>query len=313
MNYRILGSLCVDGIEDLQGHRDRREGRILAALLLCPNRTVPVTDLVDLLWPEAPPATARQQVQNCTSALRRRAMRAGVRPPRALVGAYVLELDTDQLDALLFEQWVHEGRRARASNDLATAVDRLTAALGLWRGDVLGGNSMGAPFDAAVARLQELRLAAKEDLFDLALHMGMSETVLSDLIACAQENPLREKLTALLMRALAGSGRPAEAMDLFHTSRRMLVTNYGIEPSGVLTSAYAQILLADEPAGVRAAPFAVAASASAAPSRPGIAATADAARATEAVRAAMTQLELARNELQRALDTVSQHIRAIAV
>src|SRR6266516_3917082 len=70
MEFRVLGPLevRVDGRGlELGGLRQRR---VLATLLLSPNRTVSVSRLVEAAWDEDPPATARRQVQNRVAALR---------------------------------------------------------------------------------------------------------------------------------------------------------------------------------------------------------------------------------------------------
>ena len=292
-----MGPLSVSwGDEAPRTTRDRRETRILGALLLAPNRAVSVSDLVDVLWPSAPPATARQQLQNCASALCRRLRRAGLPPLSNVANGYQVDVAWKQLDATSFERYVQDAR-ALASTDPVAAASKFREALGLWRGQVLGGIAMG-PFDASVARLQELRLSALEEQFEIALKLGKTGAVVSDLIASVQENPLREKLAALLMRALAECGRPAEAVDLFHTTRRNLVDNYGIDPSPVLTSAYAQVLgyVGPEAKPAYAAPL----------SQPGWRDPA-ARHLREAVTAALTHLEMVRAELQQVLDASSGH------
>jgi ABC-2 type transport system ATP-binding protein len=48
----------------------RKQRLVLAALLLEPNRTVSTARLVDLTWPDSPPATARTAIQGRISRLR---------------------------------------------------------------------------------------------------------------------------------------------------------------------------------------------------------------------------------------------------
>ena len=69
MDYRILGPVALGGAPVNRP----RERKILAALLVA-GRPVSTGHLVDVLWPAAPPITARQQVQNCVSSPRGNAM-----------------------------------------------------------------------------------------------------------------------------------------------------------------------------------------------------------------------------------------------
>ena len=46
-----------------------------------------------------------------------------------------------------------------------------------------------------------------------------------------REHPYREPFRAALMRALYGSGRQAEALEVYRRTRALLVDELGIEPS----------------------------------------------------------------------------------
>jgi DNA-binding SARP family transcriptional activator len=71
VRYRILGPLSVtDGVRDVAvtAGRDRV---VLAMLLLSEGRIVGVDELIDAVWADDPPTTARGQLQTCVSRLRR--------------------------------------------------------------------------------------------------------------------------------------------------------------------------------------------------------------------------------------------------
>ena len=67
MRYRVLGPLRA-GDAVITAGRDRV---VLAMLLLQPNRVVGGHTLIDAVWDQDPPATARTQLQTCVSRLRR--------------------------------------------------------------------------------------------------------------------------------------------------------------------------------------------------------------------------------------------------
>src|SRR5215218_981548 len=77
-SFRVLGSLQVftpdgHGVDVAPG----RQKVVLAALIMNANQVVSSEQLIDLVWGEDPPATARTQIQICVSALRKTLQRAG--------------------------------------------------------------------------------------------------------------------------------------------------------------------------------------------------------------------------------------------
>ena len=63
------------------------------------------------------------------------------------------------------------------------------------------------------------------------------------------DHPLREGLWALLMRALYGSGRQAEALEAFAQAREVIADELGVEPSAELRQLHQQLLQADAGSG----------------------------------------------------------------
>src|SRR5690242_14370197 len=125
MEFRVLGPLEVrvdDRVLDLGSGRQRR---ILAALLLQPNRVVTLSRLVEVAWDDDPPATARRQMQNRVAALRATLTREGGFIDTHGSG-YLLRVGPGELDALVFADLAERGR--------ATGDPRLLReALALWR------------------------------------------------------------------------------------------------------------------------------------------------------------------------------------
>ncbi|HEX6359183.1 BTAD domain-containing putative transcriptional regulator [Actinophytocola sp.] len=213
-----------------------RPRALLALLALNPNRVVPIDAILAAQYGDDPPTDAAGAVQAHVSRLRK-AVDAVV-----FDGAgYRLVVDRDDVDALRFERLAGEGRRllAAGAHDKAAAV--LREAVGLWRGPALVDLPHGEP---QVARLDELRLAALEDLVDaeLALPEGTSVAELQALVAA---NPLRERLRGQLMRALHATGRQAEALAEFEDTRRLLADELGADPSPELSATHLAILRAD--------------------------------------------------------------------
>ncbi|MFI9812519.1 AfsR/SARP family transcriptional regulator [Saccharothrix variisporea] len=226
MEFRILGPLEVwSGRERIALGGPQNE-RLLAALLLAGGRVVPVPDLVDALWGDAPPPTAKHQVHKVIAKLR-----------QVLPG--VLETDGPgyrvdaRVDAADFEALAARG-----------TIAALTEGLSLWRGPALAG--VDAPgLRAAVAALEERRLAVLEELTDLRLAAGESAALVVELPRLIEAHPYRERLRSLLMIALYRSARQADALAVYQQTRALFDEELGIEPGAELAELHRRVLRAD--------------------------------------------------------------------
>jgi hypothetical protein len=117
--------------------------------------------------------------------------------------------------------------------------------LALWRGPALADFTYESFAQAAIARLEEIRLAAVELRIDADLALGRHRELVGELEALVAEHPLREDLRRYLMTALYRSGRQAEALDAYQDARRALVAELGIEPGAALQELEGAILRQD--------------------------------------------------------------------
>ncbi|MEW9533869.1 BTAD domain-containing putative transcriptional regulator [Microbispora sp. NPDC049125] len=239
MRFGILGPVEVwtdDGRSvPVGGPRPRA---LLALLLLDPGRLVTVDRLIDGQYGDDPPAGAANAIQAHVSRLRR------VLPGDLIEfhgAGYRLAVDPGDVDAYRFERLAREGRRLLTEGRHERAAGTLKEALDLWRGPALA-DVADAPFAAAqAARLEEERLAAREDLVEaeLALPEGTSTAELRRLVAA---HPLRERMRGQLMRALHASGQQAAALAVFEEVRRLLADELGADPSPELAALHLAIL-----------------------------------------------------------------------
>jgi DNA-binding SARP family transcriptional activator/Tfp pilus assembly protein PilF len=236
------------------GHEELRVGQprqqaVLGILAMRANRVISRGELVDAVWGQDPPASAEGGVYTYVAGLRRviEPSRSPRGPGRVLVSSgagYVLHLVPGQPDAVAFEQHLARARQLRRGGDLAGAVGALETALGLWRGAAFAG--VPGPFaQTERARLAELRSGAAEERADVLLALGRHEEIVPDLTALVAGHPLRERLRGLLMIALYRSGRPAEALRVFHDGRRVLAEELGIDPGSDLSRIHQQVLTRD--------------------------------------------------------------------
>jgi DNA-binding SARP family transcriptional activator/tetratricopeptide (TPR) repeat protein len=248
MEFRILGPVEVwDGSQqlDLGGPKPRA---LLAVLLLQTNQVVPTDRLVDELWGEASPPTARNLVQVYVSRLRQalHRNRDGSATDQVLVtrpSGYLLRVKPGELDLDRFEGLTTQARRAAADGDLKRAAECWGAALVLWRGPALAGAASEVLRRTAVPRLEEARLVAVEERLETDLSLGRHVELVGELEVLVGEHPLRERLRRQLMLALYRSGRRAEALAVYRSTRQVLVEELGLEPSPALQELERAILL----------------------------------------------------------------------
>ena len=147
---------------------------------------------------------------------------------------YLVRVQRDELDLRKFERFVEEGRSLLESGDPSGAAERLREAVELWRGPALADFAYESFAQSAIARLEELRLAAIELRVDADLALGRHNDLIGELESLVGEHPLRERVRGQLMLALYRAGRQAEALAVYQDARSVLVDQLGIEPSPAL-------------------------------------------------------------------------------
>lgn len=231
-----------------------RSCRLLAVLLLNANSVVQTDRLVDVMW-EVTPRSARQQIHNTVGVLRRVTESvAGLDIVTSRLG-YRIDIDSGRLDLTRFRAHVRQANDAMSGGDPDTVISLLTSARGLWRGTPLAGLD-GEYFVNARTRLAEERLSATELLLELRVRRGDGALVMGELIELVASHPSRESLRASLMAALHSTGRQAEALEVYEEGRRLLVEEFGLDPSDELKALHERILhgmpIIDSPATKRA-------------------------------------------------------------
>src|SRR4051812_12372096 len=134
LEFRLLGPLEVRRGGDPVTLGGRRQRALLALLCLHPATVIAVDRIVDELWGESPPRTARHAVEVHVSELRK-LLGADVIATRA--PGYLLAVRPQHVDTSRFSMLLDEGSEALLAGDAALATSTLAAALALWRGSPL--------------------------------------------------------------------------------------------------------------------------------------------------------------------------------
>ncbi|MEU7927266.1 BTAD domain-containing putative transcriptional regulator [Micromonospora sp. NPDC049801] len=243
MRFGILGSLRVGGGSTVTAGRDRV---VLAMLLLRAGRLVPVDELVDAVWEENPPATARAQLQTCVSRLRRRLTELGFTPGTIVTdpAGYGVRIEPADLDANLFTRGVEVARAAGAAGRLVDARTHYRAALALWRGPALAGIASRSVRRRAQT-LDEQRLTVLEECVDVELRLGGAAELIEELTESVEVYPSRDRLRGQLMLALSSVGRQADALAVYREGRRFYADELGLEPGVALQELHQRVLAGD--------------------------------------------------------------------
>ena len=185
---------------------------LIVRLALAGGRPVSTSELGDAVWGDEPPADLANALQTLVSRARRAL--GGAQAVEQSAAGYRLAIKPDDVDAFRFQRLLAEGR--------------LEAAMGLWRGPALAdAGEFAAPHAQRLERLQldaiVTRLASEVADDPAGGHVGPLEVLVA-------HHPLDEKVTGLLMRALAASGRQAEALAAYETIRGDSPTSLALTP-----------------------------------------------------------------------------------
>ena len=246
MRFRLLGPLEIRAGEDWLGIGAPKWRAVLAALLIKAGQIVPADVLINEVWPDTPPAKAGNLISIYVLRLRRL---LGDTDSTLLVTrapGYLLRLAPGDTDAQVFEDLVRTGRRAYAAGDPEQAAAQLAEALALWHGSPLADVPATTLVETEAERLADLRLDAAELRVTAELACGSHAQVIPELRRLLADHSLRENLWLLLMRALDGAGRHAEALEAYGQARSVLAEELGVDPGAELRQCYAELLAKDD-------------------------------------------------------------------
>jgi DNA-binding SARP family transcriptional activator len=210
---------------------------LVIRLALDPDRVVLASQLIDAVWGTAPPAQAANALQSLVSRLRRLVPGMVSSHP----AGYRLALEPEAVDADRFETLAAAGRE-ELRRDPRQAATTLREALALWRGPALADVATADFAAPAIARLEALHLGALEDRVEADLGSGAGEALVAELDELVTAHPHQERLAGQLMRALARTGRQADALAAYDRLRSRLADDLGIDPSKELQTLHLGVL-----------------------------------------------------------------------
>jgi DNA-binding SARP family transcriptional activator len=245
LSFNILGPLEVVSGGKRIAVVGEKPPLVLALLLLRPGEEVSADSLIDALWADEAPATARSSLQVHVSKLRRLfAENGGEDLIRTRGSSYSLLVDPEQVDAWRFARLVAQGREALAS-DATRAHSLLTEALALWRGAPLSGLDVRGMPEGWTAHFEERWEQALALRAEASEALGLHAEAVADLETVRRERPLNERYAEMLALGLYRTGRASEALAVLADFRRRLSEELGLEPGPGLAETERRILAND--------------------------------------------------------------------
>ena len=248
---RLCGPLEVRiGERDVAAEVPGRQGRLLLAyLVLNRARSCPRSELIDVLWPEMPPAAPEGALSALLSKLRRSLGADAVR------GRSELRLTPPGPVWVDVEATAAGARRAETAaraGDWAGARAIAREALAACAGELLP-DQHGAWLHEQRAALGTARVRALEVLADAAVHDGAHAEAVEAAREAIALAPFRESAHRLLMEAHEAAGNPAEALRAFEDLRQLLRDELGTLPGPDAIAVHERVLHGRAPAARRAA------------------------------------------------------------
>jgi DNA-binding SARP family transcriptional activator/tetratricopeptide (TPR) repeat protein len=240
LTFGLLGPLEVHNAGAQIEIGSPKQRILLATLLVHSGRPIPSARLATAIWGEEQPENPRRAVQVCITRLRTLLQCGPVIVTNA--DGYMLDIPPDQTDLGRFRSLLREADNAAVRSDPARQSALLRKALTLWRGEPLMNVPSDMLRDEVVPHLQEERLFALERRFDLDLRLGRHVEIVSELMDLTATFALRERFWAQLMTALHRSGRRADALQTYHSARRHLAEELGIDPDDQLQQLHMTVL-----------------------------------------------------------------------
>ncbi|PRH77824.1 hypothetical protein C6N75_18295 [Streptomyces solincola] len=265
MDIAVLGALAVRENGTSITPTAPKPRQVLSLLALHADKVVPVSALIEELWGDNPPRSARTTLQTYVLQLRELISVALERDPQDAAprtakdvlattpGGYQLHTSGGAHDVREFERLAGAGYRAMDAGDFPGAARQLREALGFWSGNALADVHAGPQLQMEVRRLGESRLCALDQRIEADLRLGRHRELLGELTVLVQRYRTHETLHGQLMVALHRSGRRSEALGVYQRLRTALVRELGLEPSAGLRKLQRAVLvsgpeLAPEPA-----------------------------------------------------------------
>lgn len=212
--------------------RSRQTRLLLRVLATHVGHVVSTDQLLEYLWPDEDPATARKRLYVRLSELRR-ALDPG--DPAAYIltteAGYTFNPEADcRIDMRAFEAQVQQGRRLQEQGRLEAAICAYEAARALYRGDLLAEDLYQDWAFAPRERLRECFLTMSVELAECYAQQGRYRRAMACCRRVLQADPCREAVYVRLMLYHYYAGERPQALRAYEQCTQVLRDELGVEP-----------------------------------------------------------------------------------
>ena len=243
MQFSLLGPMVVhddDGVAvPITAARQRT---VLAALLLHANRAVSQDQLIEILWDDQAPDSARLSLVNYVARARRALGPVGGARVQTTPAGYLITVHKGELDCLQARDLEQEAYEASRSGDWNRTGRLSRDALALWRGEPFQDVPSAVLLREEAPALAAMRLRIHELGIDADLHVGDYQGAIARLSPLIRLHSLRERFYEQMIVAQYGAGLRAEALETYQQVRRVLRVELGVDPTPALQWLHLQIL-----------------------------------------------------------------------
>jgi DNA-binding SARP family transcriptional activator len=251
LRIRLLGPVEIAHAGQVIRLSSQLQRALIAALASEAGWVISAERLIEMLWGDQPPSSARVKLQGHVSNLRKTLgcavpCEAGLHWPLITrEPGYLLSADGVDIDLFDYRALLKQAASAIGTDQIADASDHLDQALSLWHGPAFADARTPVVASMAAA-LESGRLLAIERKAECDLRLGRHETVIEQLTSILVMYPLREGARASLMLALYRRGCRADALECYRTGQRLSREQLGIEPGQLLRRLH-EFMLTDDP------------------------------------------------------------------
>lgn len=252
VSFAVLGNVAI-----LDRGRDvaptaRKPLQLLALLLSRPGHVVPGDVIVDELWGEHPPHSARSTIQTYVYQLRRLLGAQGLTPePDAVLVSkppgYLLAVDARRVDATVFTRLADLGRAQLEDRSPALASATLRAALEVWSGAPMTDVEQGVHLNAVAVDLMEQRRAVRHLRIEADIAQSRHRALVGELRSLAARDPFDETVHGQLIRVLALCGRRTDAVEVYRDLSDRLTDELGVGPCDEIRRLYRDVVTIPRP------------------------------------------------------------------